>query len=305
MVRATYGFVVSAPQPEFRNEIPSLDAMHRERYPHNAFSAMTIIVNQASAETPALWAATENACFVPEDPEMRHAATSGGVDFEGVGFDAFFLAILRTLRTHFITDHQHLLPDEGEVWVRPYLDAMKTFPESLLAKLLYRWLSLITLVVVLVGLIGAGLAIRMYFINRHALSEFITSVTVSRPNAENETQFKANLETSRIPDPFAQKVWIEGYNLNVKGVMSEDELAKLKTLVTYEPARDALVVAAFQSVDASKVIADQQVSTRQTSILLFTGAALIIILVLVQYRKFVLCIHYTLLRRGATGEQPL
>jgi cellulose biosynthesis protein BcsQ len=285
MVRAMYGFVVSAPQPEFGNEIPSLDAMHRERYPHHPFSAMNIIVNQASAETPVLWAATENACFVPEDPEMRHAATRGGVDFEGVGFNAFFLAILRALKTHFITDHQHLLPDEGEVWVRPYFEAMKTFPETLLAKPLYRFLSLITLAVVLVGLIAAGLAMRMYFINRHALSEFITSVTVSRPNAENEGQFKANLEAVTIPDPFAQKVWIEGDSLNVKGVLTEDELAKLKTLVSYEPARDALVAAAFQSVHASNVIAGQQISTRQSSILLFIGAVILIISMVVQYRK--------------------
>src|SRR5205823_304226 len=42
---AKYGYVISSPNPEFRNDIPRLERMHQDRYGDHTINPMNVVVN--------------------------------------------------------------------------------------------------------------------------------------------------------------------------------------------------------------------------------------------------------------------
>jgi len=276
-VIADYGFIVSAPNPQFRAEIARLERMHRQRYPEGELSSMIVVVNQATPQTAALWQGVPNTDFIPEDPELRRSAASGSLDFEGVGLNHAYLAVLRILQKHFTTAHQRLLPDEGEVWIRPYLEAMRDFPERLLARPAYRFSKAInaSLFLFAVGILAIAGMILMQTSFRSF--EGITERPIARPENIPKPKFQAELSRIAIPARFEGRTWVDTAHLRIKGTLSEREVEELKRASDFEPFRDAVVEGAFAANAAAAVYAQQATVTRQTCI--YAGVAAVAILV--------------------------
>lgn len=276
-VLGTYGFIVCGPRTDSYKEVSDLQSMHEQRYPNNKVITMKIIVNQAVLGTETLWAGKPDVCFVREDPSMRLAsALTGEFDFQGVGLNWFYLDVLRVLKTNTSSaPHSKLLPDETEVWVKPYLKDMKDFPEIMLRKLSFRFVWPITLVViflVLAVIAGSGVA---FIRSGQQTSKVITTRDIVRPNTEADADFNANITQVRFPAGFENRVWLEGKVLNIKGTISQTELTKLKAATDYEPVRNALIEGAVLSDKAVKDAAQKATSTRSTGMVAGTLAIIV------------------------------
>jgi cellulose biosynthesis protein BcsQ len=306
---AKYGYVVSIPHPEFRIEVPRLERMHQERYADHMIGPMSVIVNQATAGTSQLWAGVPNTHFVREDATLRRVAASGGrFDFEGVGLNQFYLDVLRALRSTFDSNDQHLLPDEDKVWIRPYLEAMKDFPEKRLSRPLLRFLkpaTLIALTCCLALLVFAGVLYR-----RTSTPELnvITRHAIAKPSSTLQSDFLERLTQVRIPEDFLSRVWLDGNVLVIKGDLSKDDIATLKTVSDYEPFRDAVVESALPVQNNIKAALDENILFRQTvffAALLSLGSFVSIILryrILAQRKRLLLSIVET---RNAGAEDQV
>lgn len=293
-----YGFIVSSPNPAFKAAIRRLDAMHRERYPIHQFNAMQVIVNQATPETRDLWnTGGFSGDFVQEDPTMRlvSANAEGSFDFKGVGLNKFYLDVLQVLQNRFESQEKPLLPDEGEVWVQPYLETMEDFPETLLARPRYRFLKSIT--AGLVGIAGAALLLSVFLFVRsgNAPQQVVTIRDLAKPQGESEGAFAATIGQLTLPAELAGRVKLDGPRLHIEGVLWPADVTRLKAVSDYEPFRDAVVQGALLSEARAKAAAQQQERTRQTCVV---GGVFSIALAI-----FGVCQYYTLApRRALLGE---
>jgi len=134
-VLAHYGYLVASPSRARAGDIPRWNEMHRQRYPEYVLEPMHIIVNQAQFDTPLAWGGVPGSVsFLPEDSTLRSAAARGDYDFELTGLNSFFLAVLDVLQHTFSSEHQFILPDEVEIWVRPWMKQLieKKVPQRLM-----------------------------------------------------------------------------------------------------------------------------------------------------------------------------
>jgi len=266
----TYGFIVSSPSREFQGEKRRLDSMHRERYPDENLSAMTLIVNQATPETPDLWE-DESIHIIREDPIMRRQAAIGNFDFKGVGLCIFFLDLLRILKCCLEEDKQEFLPDEWEVWVKPFLKRMKRFPEEILKKKQYKFLKLITAGVVSVALFIAAISTWKFIESNRAAKDVVISREIIIPPEKSY-----EISQIKIPNGFDNRVWLEGNKLYFKGPISEVEREQLKTTSEFEPFRDAVIEGVLIVNDKVKEIARESDTTRKMAILGLLAAIVIL-----------------------------
>ena len=238
-VLGTYGFLISSPNPEFRVESNRLDSMHRERYPQENFNSMAVIVNQATYETISLWQ-DKNIHIIREDPLMRRMAALGNFDFEGIGLCPFYIDVLLILISCFKEKHKEFLPDEGEVWVKPFLKKMKSFPQKLLESWQYKYLNFITtsvvLFVFLIGIISAWTILES--------NKFGKDVEISREITTQSEQLH-ELNQITIPKEFIDRVWLKDNKLYFKGPISEIERAQLKALSSFSDFQDVVVEGAL------------------------------------------------------------
>lgn len=291
-VLGTYGFVVCSPRVESHAEAGRLQSMHRQRYPNHDVVTMKEIVNQAVPATESAWSGIGDVSFVREDPSMRLASTAAGaLDFEGVGLNWFYLDVLKALRKT-ITDPRHsaLLPDEAEVWIKPYLEAMKDFPEILRRRPGFRFLWPITIIVAIVTLALLAGAIVLFIRAGHWTGGVVTTREITQPVTESDEEFATNIGEVVFPDQFENRVWLEGEALKIRGRISETELTELRAVVEYQPVRDALVEGAVLSDAASK---DRQTRASQARMAAMAAGAIALIVASVRLTQ-----HRTLAKRS-------
>ncbi|MDD5063282.1 MAG: TIR domain-containing protein [Phycisphaerae bacterium] len=133
---ASYGYVICRPTIELARDLSRLDNIHQQRYPDNNVPSMHLIVNMATGKTKQLWDGM-NASFVREDPTVRENVDKGTLDFNLVGLTSLYEDVLAVHHKHFLSTDQKLLPDELDVWVRPYIKVL--VERNLSRKLMRNW----------------------------------------------------------------------------------------------------------------------------------------------------------------------
>jgi hypothetical protein len=196
---------------------------------------MTVIVNQATPETISLWN-VRNIHIIREDTVMRHKIAIGNFDFIGVGLCPFFLDVLKTLISCFKKEHEEFLPNEGEVWVKPFLEKMKAFPQNLLRSWQYKFLGLITAGIIFIAfLIGAFSAWKFIESNMAGKEvEISREIVMPQEKASEISQIK-------IPQEFKNRVWLKDNQIHFKGPILPIERDQLKALSKSLAFRDAVV----------------------------------------------------------------
>lgn len=239
-ILASYAFLISRPTPEARTDVGRLRAMHAARYPGQSIRAMSVVVNQALPSTTALWEQTA-AHFLPETPELRAMAARGTVDFEGIGLNAYYRALRGILASEISAEHQALVPDEAAVWIRPYLKAMKQFPQKLLERPRLKHFGLLSAVLLLITLaIVAGSAYAIAFSPRGE-----NVVTVVDLSSTGEEIADGRIDKDQIPPELRDRVLIDSKVVRLRGMLSHDENKRLREAVP--GAADALIEASVRA----------------------------------------------------------
>lgn len=244
-VISSYGFIVCSPRADSFTDVSRLQSMHEQRYSHteNTVVPMKVIVNQAVPETETLWSGITNVNFIREDPSMRLAsALAGEFDFQGIGLNWFYIDVLKALKNNVKSEfNSKFLPDETEVWVKPYLKNLKDLPEIILRKPSFRFMGLFTALIVLLvmAFIGAGIITSMTFNDK--VNEGVTTREIIKPDAVTDTEFNQMVAKIKFPAEFEDRIWIENNTLSIKGKISQTELTELKTAMGYIPVQDALL----------------------------------------------------------------
>lgn len=241
--KASYGYLVSSPNPEFRFEIPRLEGMHRLRYPAHRFDGMNIIVNRATAESVSLWEGQQGAYFVQEDAAVQRTSALGkDYDFHGVGLNRFYRQILRIMNETFRkNDHQsRLLPSEIDVWITPFIRALQGTPARILRKWQFRFLlpAFCAALIVGVTLIAAG---AMIF---GRTSDDVSGVETAEPVeiADQGQQTAAIADVVRDAD--RAHFTFDGRRVVLKGNIPDDEMKRMETTLKQFPLYQVAVVRA-------------------------------------------------------------
>ncbi len=241
-VVADYGFIVVRPDPRFRHDIAAAEALHRQRFPNESIAPMQVVVNQAMPDTPGAGWDPSGTDFLPDDPEIRNITAKGGtLDFEGVGLNHFYLAVVTMLHHRLSEEHVKLLPDQAKIWIKPYLEKLKTFPDKLLAEKEFRWLTATTAAYWLAAVLCIGFMGFLYYTTDRELATSMFSRQLEVPPSENVKQFEEKLKEFAPPKDLAQKVQLEDRVLRVHGSLSADEAVRLKEGIGYEPLRTAAI----------------------------------------------------------------
>jgi len=187
--------------------------------------------------------------FVKEDASFRRKAAAGKVDFEGVGLNNLYLDVLAVMAACFRSEHQPLLPDQVEVWVKPYLRAMQGFPESFLQQGRYRFLWRVTGGCIVAALLIFAAALSHGWQGYRVSRDYHEAYLVKPPEV-TFSEFEAKLASVTIPQELGDKVQLEGQSLRFRGMLTEDEASRLVKANNYEPFT-ATVGAVGKRLDAA------------------------------------------------------
>ena len=119
--RADPAFLVATPDRICFHNVEQIRREHQDNYPDSDMSKIQIVVNRVTepaAET--LWA-PYRARFVREDPMFQQAYFRGAVYFD-LGYDDFSLDTREVLAQAFRGSNASLVPDEIDIWVRPWIE---------------------------------------------------------------------------------------------------------------------------------------------------------------------------------------
>lgn len=119
--RATHGFIVTLPNPEYFHSVQNIKEEHRARYPDTQIRNIHTIVNRTvSGEDVKRLEPFHPIGFVPDDPQLYEDWTRGTPDFN-LGYDNVSLEILNILARTLGSMHPHLLPDPIDIWIAPWM----------------------------------------------------------------------------------------------------------------------------------------------------------------------------------------
>lgn len=281
-VLARYGYLVSHPNPEFARAIPRLEAMHRETFPGYAITPMTVIVNMVPQKMVQQLGSRPSMYWIPLDLMMGEVSADGRpIDFlesfKGIGLNRFYLAVLKVLHGTLVDARdQAMLPDEVAVWVRPYLEAMKDFPEKLLCRARYRLASLILLAFLVAGLGLSAIAGTCYYLGISASNEVVSTVDVPG-EVERLTDAELGRRWSEVslPPEMSKRVILSGRQLIVRGSLASAELEQLKLAGIPQPILYAALEASRNNQIQQNVVTDQR-QQRQRLFLVLISVGLMI-----------------------------
>jgi len=170
---ASYGYVVCRPTIELARDLSRLDSIHQQRYPDHNVPPMHLVVNMATARTEQLWQGM-NASFIREDPAVRGNVDKGTLDFDLVGLTSFYEDVLAVHQKHFTSIDQNLLPDEKDVWVRPYIKliAERHLPQQLMRS---SWFRSHRIASILLPIVGAAMIAGCGYLGYHNINREQTS----------------------------------------------------------------------------------------------------------------------------------
>lgn len=247
MVLADCGFILCRANPNFRGDINHLEQnIHRKYFPNHYRTAMRPVVNYAQPSTEELWAGTAEISFIPDYPAIRGTSGTGRpIDFmeqfKGVGLNPYFLAVLTLLAGRLDDEHKSFLPDEVETWVRPYVEAMGAFPQTVLARPLFRYSRwAIGGAFVLAALVALGGVCAMLFAGQSAAS-VVTTREIDKLPSESALNHQTQLAEIQIPAGLRDRVNIEGGVIQANGALTDSETERLKGASEYPPFRYAVV----------------------------------------------------------------
>jgi cellulose biosynthesis protein BcsQ len=239
MTAADESYIVSSPHAEFARAVPDAERTHRERYPEYPHKDMHVVVNQATPESKRTWSHYADVHFVMEDPAFRASAAAGKVDFEGVGLNNLYLQVLRVLQRTLPSTRHDILPDPIDVWIEPYMKQMRDFPDQLLARPGYRFLShtTVSLVVALCIVIAfCGLTIGKAL--RGPWDE--VSVEAQPDSTSTVAELVAEMSELTIPEQLQDCVELSGRTVVVKRPLSPEEITSAESALANEAAVKAL-----------------------------------------------------------------
>ena len=179
--------------------------------------------------------------------------------FKGTGLNRFFVGVLRVLNASFDTGDQKLLPDEVDVWIRPYLEAMETFPETLLRRPRYRLASLITFGVVLAGILVLAVAGGLFWRLGQTTRDVTNEQSILAADGQTPPDLDAIWGGVQLPVELSEKIVVnvsQG-NLRLRGSLMDAELDKLKKSIESQPIMLAIVEAARKNRLQQQVESDR------------------------------------------------
>lgn len=273
---ASYGFIVVRPDLRQRSQISVASSMHARRYPGRDITPMAVIVNQATPETEQLWGLSPSTYFVPDDSAVRLAATRGGYDFEGVGLNNFYHGVLQVL-TQQLSAHQHLLPNEADVWIRPFLEAMEHFPDEMLAMPKFRFLTPLTAILVLMcGLVAAGSGY-VFVSTMKSSGDFVVSRELPGPTLQSQKDFQKSMEHLAVSGPLSNRINLEGQVVRAHGMLTTEEVIRLKSATTNEALRDVFVELGALSEAKQTELSGKRLMHRQLSMIAVIAAIVMVV----------------------------
>jgi len=278
-VIAKHGFLVSHPNPAWAKTIPRLEQMHRENFPDAHIGGMKVIINMATPNTMNQWGAHYH--FIPYDRNLRIGTTEGKPvdfmeDFKGIGLNRFFLAVLNVLRGEFDSADHNLLPDEVGVFIRPYLQAMRTFPESMLGRPRYRFASILTTCIVIASLLITGFAATRYVQTNRSTLDVTTRVEIYLSQGSSMESIRDEWSALTLPPELAKKISLTGNQLIIHGDLGNEEMDRLRRAVTSQPVLYALSEGAHRNRKEMETLSFKKDNTKRLYVLLVgSGLALL------------------------------
>jgi MinD-like ATPase involved in chromosome partitioning or flagellar assembly len=120
---ADYGYIVTPPDVTCVEEVFKIKLEHLRRYPDSKANVFTIVNRVTSQADRERTRSADPIGYIPRDPLLEQDNFRAPVDYD-IGYDDVFNAVHGCLRSSLGRRDQHLVPDEIDIRIRPWLNRL-------------------------------------------------------------------------------------------------------------------------------------------------------------------------------------